>query len=237
MHENILRIKVINDLLKDLKQDFVFVGGATVSLYASDTHRNEIKIRPTDDVDVVVELASYDGYAALDEKLRAMRFQNDVFSGVICRYKIQGIIVDIMPTEPGTIGFSNRWYPEGFETAVTIQLDGQTMVKVFTAPYFMAAKMEAFNNRARDFYSSRDLEDMVFLIEHTEDFESQMRLAPTHVWEYLRDGFSAVIDLEDFQEALYGHADGGYYSKDVSHINNKIRSTFDIRSPFRGYRR
>lgn len=77
MHENLVRIKAVNDVLTGLKQEFVFVGGATVSLYASDFNIAG-EIRPTDDVDVVVELASYTSYAALEEKLREIGFQNNI---------------------------------------------------------------------------------------------------------------------------------------------------------------
>ena len=47
-HTNIVRIKAIAGLLDQLHEDVVFVGGATVSLYA-DTKAAEA--RPTDDVD------------------------------------------------------------------------------------------------------------------------------------------------------------------------------------------
>jgi len=50
MHENIVRIKAVADILKGLNQPYVFVGGATVSLYS--TQKALAKgIRPTDDVD------------------------------------------------------------------------------------------------------------------------------------------------------------------------------------------
>jgi len=39
-------------------------------------------------------------------------FSNDVESGVICRYKIKGIVVDVMPTSEGILGFANQWYIE-----------------------------------------------------------------------------------------------------------------------------
>ncbi len=65
MHENLTRIKAVSQVLDELGQDFVFVGGATVSLYATDTALAE-EVRPTDDVDVVIELASYGGYAEID---------------------------------------------------------------------------------------------------------------------------------------------------------------------------
>lgn len=56
MHENIVRIKAIANILKSLGQPYVFVGGATVSLYATKRDLAE-NIRPTDDVDVVIELS------------------------------------------------------------------------------------------------------------------------------------------------------------------------------------
>jgi hypothetical protein len=56
MHENLVRIKAVHQALKGLEQDYVFVGGATVSLYATSPDL-ATEIRPTDDVDIVVELA------------------------------------------------------------------------------------------------------------------------------------------------------------------------------------
>jgi len=58
MYENLIRIKSVHQALKGLEQDYVFVGGATVFLYATNPGLTA-EIRPTDDVDIVVELASY----------------------------------------------------------------------------------------------------------------------------------------------------------------------------------
>ena len=146
MHENLVRIKAVSEVLIGLKQEFVFVGGATVSLYNGNPEIVS-DIRPTEDVDVIIELATYGGYADIDEKLRALGFKNDIASGVICRYQIQGIIVDIMPTEPKVIGFSNKWYPEGFANAIDFRLDRESTIRIFSLPYFMASKWEAFKGR------------------------------------------------------------------------------------------
>jgi hypothetical protein len=43
--ENIVRIKVVNNALEEISKEVVFVGGATVSLYAD---RIIGEIRPTD---------------------------------------------------------------------------------------------------------------------------------------------------------------------------------------------
>jgi hypothetical protein len=80
-HLNITRIRAIANALKGLDQKFVFVGGAAVALYADPDTASEI--RPTNDVDVVVEMASYGGYAQLEERLRTIGFKNDLESKVV----------------------------------------------------------------------------------------------------------------------------------------------------------
>jgi predicted nucleotidyltransferase len=237
MHENLVRIKAINQVLQELNQEYVFVGGATVSLYASDPAAVHA-IRPTDDVDVIVEIASYKGYAALDKRLREIGFKNDISSGVICRYKIQGITVDMMPTHPEAIGFSNVWYPEGFETAINYPLDKQTNIRIFSLPYFVATKWEAFKGRGTDFRTSTDFEDLVYILEYADDFEEKIKMAPQHLRTYLRDEFESVIDRDDFEEGLYAHLTGGYGGIDANYIRNKLIWALDMqRNPFRGHSR
>src|SRR5690349_19080551 len=139
MHENIVRIKAVANILKGLDQPYVFVGGATVSLYSTQKASAE-GIRPTDDVDVVIEVASYADHSQMEEKLRKLGVVNDIESGVICRYKAQGIIVDIMPTTSQALGFSNKWYPDGFRNAIAYELDNDTKIQIFSLPYFLASK-------------------------------------------------------------------------------------------------
>jgi hypothetical protein len=102
---HITRLKAVYRALEELAAEVVFIGGATVWLYAD---RPFVDIRPTDDVDILVELLNYQGYAKLEDKLREKGFENDIASGVICRYKIDGIIVDVMPTKHNILGFANR---------------------------------------------------------------------------------------------------------------------------------
>ena len=80
--ENLTRIKVVYDALEELGDQVIFVGGATVSLYGDKVSG---EIRPTDDVDILIELIDYNGYAGIEEKLRHKGFVNDWESGVICR--------------------------------------------------------------------------------------------------------------------------------------------------------
>jgi len=78
--QDITRIKAVYRALEDLGNKVVFVGGATVSFY-----RNRVAedTRPTDDIDIVIELAKYADYANIEEQLRKKGFANDIESGVI----------------------------------------------------------------------------------------------------------------------------------------------------------
>ncbi|MBA2330577.1 MAG: hypothetical protein H0V91_13275 [Flavisolibacter sp.] len=94
-HINITRIKAVYNLLGHLKDQVVFVGGATVSLYAD---RQAPEVRPTDDVDILVEIGSRWNYMELEDQLRKMGFQNVPDSKFLGRYTVKGLIVDVMPT-------------------------------------------------------------------------------------------------------------------------------------------
>lgn len=201
---NITRIKAVADLLKVLQQEVVFVGGATVSLYANAV---AAETRPTDDIDVVIELASYSGYAAIEDRLRIAGFVNDIESGIVCRYQVQGITVDIMPTEPEVIGFSNKWYPEGFRNAVTVPLD-DIAVKIFSLPYFIASKLEAFKSRGEnDYRFSSDFEDIVYVLENGVDAEKLLIDSPASVKKYLKKEFDLLLNDPKLEEGLYAHVE------------------------------
>jgi len=239
MQENIIRLKVVNQILQEIDQDFVFVGGATVSLYAPDSGRN-IPGRPTDHVDVVVEIASYGSYAKLDEKLLGLGFKNDITSGVICRYVVRGIIVDVMPTEEHVLGFNNKWYPEAFKNAITYPLDRENVFKIFSLPYFIAAKWDAFLDRGQhDYRTSKDFEDLVYIFEHVNDFKAKIDQAPENLKTYLKDEFSIAFNTFEFNEGLIAQISrGGDRQIKIDYVKTKLRESFDIDIPrSRGYTR
>ena len=235
MHPNIIRLKAVNGVLTQLNEEFVFVGGAVVSLYTD--YVQDDNVRPTDDVDVIVELAGYHGYASLDEKLRSIGFKNDTMSGVICRYLLQGIIVDIMPTDPSILGFSNRWYPDGFKNAVAHQIDKGSSLKIFPLPYFIASKWEAYKGRGKDYRLSTDFEDLVFLFENVKDLDQKVRNCPNDLFTYLQTEFANIIDSRDFEEGLTANLSRENRDIDENYIINLLRSALSIDPPYRGFSR
>lgn len=222
MHENIVRLKSVANILNGLGQQYAFVGGATVSLYATNTAA--AAIRPTDDVDVVVELASYADQMELDQRLRSLGFENDVESGVICRYKVQGMIVDIMPTIPDIFGFSNRWYEDGFRAAVVHRFNDGQEVLIFSVPYFLASKWEAHKSRGgNDLRASKDFEDMVYVFENCFDFDEQLMAGPAEIKTYFKNEWEELLDRPSFEEAIYCHMEDSGAMRIIEKIKNSIK--------------
>ena len=224
-HQNITRIKAVYNALGNLKDTVVFVGGATVSLYAEYVNGiNEDLVRPTDDVDILIELWAYKDYAAIEEQLRSIGFQNDKESKVICRYKVHGITVDVMATGEDVLGFGNKWYPDGFKHSIQLALDEQHVIRIFTAPYFIATKLEAFkspgradNNNGR---VSQDFEDIIFIFEHRKSIWDEMNKCDPGLKAYLKDEFNRISLNPSFDEWVDAHAGFGYPPATYLIINN-----------------
>ncbi len=184
-HVNIVRLRAVATALAELNEQVVFVGGATVGLYATDPAAPES--RPTDDVDVVVEVVSYAEYGRIEERLRQLGFSNDVASGVICRYTINGLTVDVMPSDSVILGFSNRWYANGVAQSVQYALDNRLTIRLFTAPFFIASKMEAVKSHRHgtDLRLNSDFEDVVYLFDNRPQLADEIRQSPVELRSYL----------------------------------------------------
>jgi len=115
LENRVINISVVAEVaaaLKDMKDDVVFVGGAVVSLYTDDPAADEI--RPTQDVDMTLNIINLSHWVEIQERLSGLGFHPDPHEGSIFRYKLRDIPVDIMSTEAGPHGPSNRWYAIGF---------------------------------------------------------------------------------------------------------------------------
>ena len=189
--------------LEELADDVVFIGGAAVSLYAD---KPSEEVRPTDDVDILIELLKYDNYADLEVKLREKGFVNDMESGVICRYKINGIIVDIMPTRKGILGFANQWYEEGYATSVAYNINKADSIRIFQSPWFIASKLEAFNDRGEaDGRFSSDFEDIIFVLNNRTTVWKELHEVKGPVAGFLKEQFLILVNNPFIDEWISGN--------------------------------
>ena len=136
-----------------------------------------------------------------------MGFENDIESNILCRYKVQGIIVDVMPTGENVLGFSNKWYPEGFKKAIKYDVDQDTFVKIFDVNYFIASKLEAFNNRGNnDGRTSSDFEDIIYVLENRKLIWDDLENTEMSLNNYLKSEFKKHMQHPFFEEWVDAHA-------------------------------
>ncbi len=199
---NLPRIQAVAHALGPLRERMVFVGGATVSLYST-TPTATPEPRITDDVDCIVEVVPRAAFYALEDALRGLGFVNDTASGVICRWQLQGLTVDIMPTAPGILGFSNPWYPDGFAQAIPYVLPNGTNIRILSPPYFLATKLVALRDRGwTDLRLSQDLEDLVHVLDNRPSLPDEVSAAATDVRGYISQQVAELLQHPDLLEAL-----------------------------------
>jgi hypothetical protein len=134
---------------EDLRERLVFVGGCTTALFISDEIVLE-GVRATDDVDLIVDLVGHAQWAQLQDQLRQKGFSESPEDEVICRMRLDGIKVDFLPDDESILGFSNRWYAKGIETAVTCSLDDTLNIRRLAPELFVATKLEAYRGRGNN---------------------------------------------------------------------------------------
>ena len=172
--------------LDDLVAEVMFVGGATVELWI--TRSGAMEIRPTEDVDVVVEVATRLAFHDFEARLRAHGFAEAQDSRVICRWR-EGdsqLILDAMPSRPDILGFENRWQAAALPHAIERELPSGRVIRAASPPYLLAMKLEAFAGRGRgDFLGSRDFEDIALLLDRRAEVGAEVAGAEDDLRRYV----------------------------------------------------
>lgn len=209
MNKNLGAIKSIAEALKEINSEVVFVGGATVELYIDDEAAPTPQ--PSEDVDCVVELFTYSEWLEFEDRLRAKGFADfDITEQdtdvPTCRKYILGMKVDFMPIEEEVLGYSNKWFKEGIESAINVEIEN-TEVRIFTLEHFLAAKFQAFFERGKtgDIRFSQDLEDLTELFDGATKIEEKIAGSSDEVKEYIQSSIKELIkDKKTIEEAMYG---------------------------------
>ena len=192
----------------DLRQRLVFVGGCTTALFITDPITLE-DVRATDDVDLIVDLAGYGAWAQLQDQLRQKGFSESPEDNVICRMRLGDLKVDFMPDDEAILGFSNRWYAKGIETAVKHHLPGGQEIKCLTPPLFVATKLEAYRGRGGDDpLGSHDLEDILIVVDGREELVAEVQAADGDVRAFIAATLREFQRHYDYDGFLEGNIRG-----------------------------
>ncbi|HMD17096.1 MAG TPA: nucleotidyl transferase AbiEii/AbiGii toxin family protein [Terriglobales bacterium] len=190
--------------LVPLLDQIVFVGGCATGMLITDP--GAAPVRPTVDVDAIVEIASYTELMALEDRLRQLGFEQPHVDGApLCRWMHGDVILDLMPTDPKILGFSSRWYPQALASPETRSVGGH-QIRLISAPHFLATKLEAFHGRGQfDYGRSRDVEDIVTVVDGRAEIIAEVEQAAPSLQQYLSAEFASLLTERDFLEALPGH--------------------------------
>ncbi len=201
----IISIQLIDaaiESLADIANDILFVGGSIVPLLFTS---GDDYFRSTNDVDCVIDVEALVDYYNFTDKLKQIGFKEVIENDApICRWHKDDCIIDVMPTSD-IIGFSNTWYAPAFKHPVVYPIKSGVTIKVISPVYFIATKLEAFNNRGNgDFMASHDMEDIVSVIECRPSIIDEIISAAPDVKEFIINQFKIFCQKPRFLNDILG---------------------------------
>lgn len=212
-----------------LADEVVFVGGCATGLLITDPGAPPIRI--TRDVDVIVELVTFADYHRFTDRLREKGFIEDVSDDApLCRWQIEGVLLDVMPTDEKILGFSNRWYRPAIAHAIDITLPSMTNIKMVSAPYFLATKLEAFFGRGQgDYLASHDLEDFIAVVDGRDEIMNDVRKSEKQLQRYLSQEIMKMLENVKFRDALPGFLPTDTASQGrLDHVRARLQTIADL---------
>ena len=202
----IRQLERLVEKLGDLGDEIVIVGGCSPALILDINLVPDL--RPTNDIDLLVKTESYGKYVLFVERMKEKGF-TERQGDPIGRYVWEDLVVDVIPTETGVLGFSNPWYKEAFDKAIKKRLPSGRVLRTITPIYFLATKLEAFRTRGEgDPLSSPDLEDIVAVMVEFPAFEEELKEASSDLRQYISAQFRRLTQLADYPHFLSAHLRG-----------------------------
>lgn len=188
----------------DLNLPYAFLGASVLPLLVDNPAVQQI--RPTIDIDLSVEIGTLVELYALEERLRARGFRNDTREGApICRWIVEEVTVDIMPTDASVLGIASEWFHEAVITALSVDLGGGVQAPVIQRSYFLATKLTAYRDRgAKDPRMSKDLEDIVTLFDGCQKTDFLLGEGSSRLQIFIANGMRAHLENPEFVEAVEG---------------------------------
>jgi predicted nucleotidyltransferase len=199
--------QVAQQLGSDLLSQVAFVGGCTTGLHLTDEFTKE-KVRYTEDVDLIIHVLGYTGWHKFSEQVTARGFKISMEDDVNCRFRLGSLCVDFMPDDENVLGYSNQWYSDALSTAQPYPMDNGIIIRLVTPSYFLATKFEAFKGRGQgDILASRDMEDILNLVDGREELLTEVQNNPPELKTYLTAAFTQLLEMPDINYLVQSTAD------------------------------
>ena len=147
--------------IAQLRERVVFVGSTVLPLLITDPY--VLQVRYAKDVDALFDWTDKRDLFAFEDIMWDLGFEKHL-SGATTRWWLDGVTLDVLSTNPATVGSNAVWFGEAWQSASVVQLDDDMSIKVLSAPALLAAKFSAFAGRGRgDYFNSADIADILLL--------------------------------------------------------------------------
>lgn len=202
MNEIVSSILSLNEKLRGVSFDFAFLGGSVLSLLVNESTADAIRV--TKDIDIIAGVRTRKEFHGEERELESRGFIHDTSEDApICRWKTDGIVVDVLPVREEVLGWKSQWFEEALLAAEKIDIGGVS-VKVISAPYFVLLKLEAFEDRGKgDFITSTDFEDVICLFNGRNSLVQEIKDAG-QIAMVIAEKFARYLKNHDIEDAVTG---------------------------------
>ncbi len=201
---NLPRLEQVALGLDNLLNRVIFIGGTVLELYATDASAPEI--RPTREIDCLLNIQTASEFLEWGRALETKGFRRIKVADEerhIQHWRYDDIRLTFSYPDVGAPSTFNRWYNDGIFHAVSHILPSGRIIRIFTPPYVIATKIEAFLHRGKyDFRLSEDFEDIVYLLDNRPEIKDEVFMAYYEVRNYIRSHFEYFLGSGDLEEGL-----------------------------------
>jgi hypothetical protein len=95
-------------------------------------------------------------------------------------------------------------------------MDDGVVIRLVTPCYFLATKFEAYNGRGKgDLLASRDMEDILNLVDGREELSAELQNAEPTLKAYLASAFAELLRAPEIGYAVQSTASGDSWREEI----------------------
>lgn len=195
--KNTRMLQIVAEKLGPFKDEVVFLGGAVMPFLLTEP---SIPItRFTKDIDIIFDPNTREELFEFEDELRELGFKKN-YNAAVCQWVIDNVRIDVLPTDPGVIGFDNRWCEESEQSAIRVDIGNGIFINVVPGHCFLGLKLCAFLRRGRGNYiESYDIADLLLVIGGRDEIEQEVLIqASTELKEFI------IGELKNIHRAVNG---------------------------------
>lgn len=192
-HKIKMNKSIIIDLAAELQSTTigrVILAGSGAMLFYHDG--TETTLRNTD-IDLIVLSENFESYRNVVTQVLDIDgvFPSTTYHNQLVCVEYKGVNVDIIPSKPEILGYTNTWFKLAFELNPFLELNSN--VSVINSGLFVATKLEAaLDQLSDDIFHTKHLADVLFTLDHVQISFDIDHPQSKSIYEYLGTGLESL---------------------------------------------